>query len=196
MLQRATSTPKIEFGTGHFELDIRQKGRKEHSADRLHPHLSDKDLAIHPNLELRGGFGIPVNQFWASWKTPRTTQMLQRATSTPKIEFGTGHFELDIRQKGRKEHSADRLHPHLSDKDLAIHPNLELRGGFGIPVNQFWTTFTSQRTTPMIQWATSNPKIEFGTGYFELDIPQKDRKEHSADRLHPYSSDKHKSILT
>ena len=154
MLQRATSTPKIGSGTGRLELDIPQKERKEHSTDRLHPHSCDKDLATSSYLELRVGFGIPVNQFWITWTTQRTTPMLQRATSSPKIGSGTGRLELDIPQKERKEHSTDRLHPHSSDNDLVPHPSLELWVGFGIPVNQFWTTWTTPRTTSMLQRST------------------------------------------
>ena len=103
MLQRVTSTPKIAIITVRFELDIPRINKKEHStidSMLIHP---NKDLTTHPNLERRVGFGIPVNQYWTTWTTPRTTPMLQRATSTPKIGSGTGRFELDIPQKDRNE---------------------------------------------------------------------------------------------
>ena len=88
----------------------------------------------------------------------------------------------------RKEHSTDRPHPNSYDKDMANYPNLELRDGFRIPVNLFWTT---SRTFPMLQNATSTPKIGSRTMPLRTrHSPNDEMKEHSTDRPHPNSYDK------
>ena len=70
---------------------------------------------------------MPENIFWTTLFHHEPPN-LQRDTSTPKIKVGMAHFELDIPQKGRKEHSTDKLHPHSSDKNLGY---LILTSNFG-----------------------------------------------------------------
>ena len=96
--------------------------------------------------------------------------MLGRATSTPKLESGTGASKSTYPE--RKEQSMDWLHPHSSDKVLATSSKLELRLGFGISVNKFWTTWTTHWISLMIKTKNPtdartshlDPKIKSGTG--------------------------------
>ena len=142
----------------------------------------------HSNLKLRDIFGIPVKQFLDHLDHTTNLPMLQQATSTSsKLDLERAASKSTTSRKDRKEHSLDRLHPHSSDKNWRPHPNLELSRRIRIPVNQFWTTWITLRTFPILQRATSTlPKLERETST----SPKKDRKEHSTERLHPKSYDK------
>ena len=138
MLQWVTSTHKIGLITGHFELDIPQKRQiKILRIDSILTHPI-KTWWPHPNLELRDGFRIPVNQFWT---TSCTTPMLQWVTSPTKLDLERDASNLTSPERSNTRQIVSILtHP---IKNWLIHPNLELREGFGIPVKQFWTTWTT-----------------------------------------------------
>ena len=162
---------------GHFDLESPWKTVRY--TRLLNPILthSINTWQHYPKLELRVGFGIHVNQFWTTWTTTRTTPMLQRDSSTLKIWSGMGHFDLESPWKTLRY--TRLLNPILTHpiNTWQNHPNLELRVGNGIPVNQFWTTWTTTQITLMLRRATSSLQIRSGTGRFELNIPQKGRKE-------------------
>ena len=64
---------KIGFGTANSNSKSTEKTGSEYSMERLHPYSSDNILATNPNFELRDGFVIPLNQFWNTLTTPRTS---------------------------------------------------------------------------------------------------------------------------
>ena len=98
-------------------------------------------------------------------------------------------------KKEWKEHSTDRLILTHPIKSLQRHPCLELRDGFGIPVNKIFGPLLPQYESSqchkvpslnkilLLDWATSNSTS-----------PKKEWKEHSTDRLiltHPIKSLQH-----
>ena len=181
---------------GLIELDKPHKGRKPGHIDSILTHPINT-WQPHPKLELRVGFGIPVNKILDTKTAPLIYPILQRATCTLKIGSGTGRFELDSRQKDRNEHSMiDSILTHpIKDLVTSSLPRISLRiRNSHKPI----LVLRPSHEHPQCYHELHRPPFGSGTGRFELDSPPKGQKWTLYDRFHPHSSDKRRSniILT
>ena len=149
-------------------------------------------LQIAPNLthpiklgkliltELKNGFGAPVKQLWTTWTTPRICTSYNEPSWSSKIGSEIAVSNSTFVRIRSNTCQIQSILTHLI-KTWQPHSNLELQNGFGAPVNQLWTTWTTPRTFKMLQLSTSTLKIGSWTVGFELDITQKGQ-ERSLDR--------------
>ena len=125
-------------GTGHFEHEHTKKGQEKKSTDILYLNQPMKNWQPHLNIEIRDGFGIPVNLFWTTWTTPRTNSMLQRAIATFHkvcLERATSNSNTPRKDmKNNRRIESILTHP---IKTWQPHPNIEIRDGLGIHINLF-----------------------------------------------------------
>ena len=147
-----------------------------------------KTYQPHSNLEIRDGFGIPVNQFWTNLPTPLAFSIWQQSHSTTKLDPERGASNSTSSRKDRKENrQIDSILTHPI-KTWQPHPNLELCDLFGIPVNQFWTNWTTPQNSIILHCAPRHQNSILN-GSFELDILQNGKEGNFKDGLHPHSFD-------